>query len=241
MRIVFQRNLLLLGVFILVAILSQPNDSHAQSASLQPTIPVPGDDGICPPCVRPDELNLYRALVEVTQDTVTIITRRNTRNSSGPRIALSINVKGKGCQWVSKAAAQMRAIAKLLAESPVAADLPHLQYWISKLTASDELDTEVSPSARIIRMADIIKAAGAQQPDITLLALGRIIDRGGASIERCLPRMLAGVDGESWEQMYGAPDPRKDIEQQFAPTFACMSQVQSQAERLACLKLVPRK
>jgi hypothetical protein len=92
-----------------------------------------GDDGICPPCTRPEEERLLRDLTEITQAAVIIVTKRNTRNSSAPGIVLEIEIKGDGCRWVRKAAEQLKAIGILVAASPPALELPRLQYSIVKL------------------------------------------------------------------------------------------------------------
>ena len=64
-----------------------------QSAKVEveaPTIAESKDDGVCPPCIRPEEEILFRDITAITKSTVVIITKRNTRNSGAPRIAVDI-------------------------------------------------------------------------------------------------------------------------------------------------------
>jgi hypothetical protein len=194
------------------------------------------DDGICPPCSRPEEEKLFGELTAITQAAVVIITKRNTRNSTAPRIAIDIEVEGTGCGWVPKAASQLKAIGKLIAASPAALDLPHLQYSVAKLKNDDERDFEILPSNRIIRIVDLVETA-ANEPAVTLFAHGRLIAAGDATIEQCLPKMLAGSEGENWETMYGAPDPRPEIMRKYLPVFMCIENARGEAERRACLSL----
>jgi hypothetical protein len=208
-----------------------------QDSSTPPARTESKDDGICPPCSRPEEEKLFRELTAVTQAAVVIITRRNTRNSTAPRIAIDIEVRGIGCGWVPQAATQLKAIGKLIAASPAALDLPHLQYSVAKLKINDERDFEILPSNRIIRILDLVETVKGNGPAVTLFAHGRLIAAGDATIERCLPKMLAGSEGESWERMYGAPDPRPEIMRTYQPVFMCIENARSEAERRACLSL----
>ena len=154
-----------------------------------------GDEGICPTSCRPEERELLERLTAITQADVVIFTAR-TRTETAPRITLDIKVEGPACRWVPKAAAQLNAIGNVIAASQTATAFPHLQYNLS-LTDTDSL-----PSNRVVRIADLVDAVKHGEPAVKLFAHGRRT-ASDAIVDRCLPPMLAGPEGESWKQVYG--------------------------------------
>jgi hypothetical protein len=133
------------------------------------------------------------------------------------RIAVDFRANEPGCLGIKKLGQSLLAVAKIIDTNEFARAVPRVQYWLS---SSDRQRT----SARVIRIPDLVDALKMKEDPIRILTRGRLIS-GDATIDQCLPKMAAGQDGEDWQAMYGAPDPRLEIFEKFLPRIV-------EAERL---------